>query len=163
MHKFTKTCVCGVCEGDSLSSHTSVVVLSIGTKRSTDLLMLDNYNFSTSKKPWTSHCIWEDFTCPFYTKKKTTTTKKNKSKDRWDRETSSLNFPNLILHLPSPWPRGSMHPPEVFCDARRTMSRIVLKFYIAYGASFAQLLVKKLTRGQFHQRKTDGCNYFLVN
>ena len=28
-----------------------------------------------------------------------------------------------------------------FCDAPRTMSRIVLKFCIAYGASFAQLLV----------------------
>ena len=30
--------------------------------------------------------------------------------------------------------------------ARRTMSRVVLKFCIAYGASFAQLLVKKIDR-----------------
>ena len=39
-------------------------------------------------------------------------------------------------------------PPEFFCDARRTMSRIVLKFYIAYGASFAACATigeKKLT------------------
>ena len=37
-----------------------------------------------------------------------------------------------------------MPPPrEVFCDATQTMRRIVLKFGIAYGASFAQLLEKK--------------------
>ena len=40
-----------------------------------------------------------------------------------------------------------MRPPDVFfCDARQTMSRIVLKFHIAYGAFFAQLLVKKFDR-----------------
>ena len=32
-----------------------------------------------------------------------------------------------------------------FCDAPRTMRRVVVKFCIAYGASFAQLLVKILT------------------
>ena len=36
-----------------------------------------------------------------------------------------------------------MRPPKVFRDATRTMRRIVLKFCTAYGASFAQLLVKK--------------------
>ena len=45
--------------------------------------------------------------------------------------------------------RGAMRPPpptlSFFCDASRTMRRIVLKFCIAHGASFAQLLVKKLT------------------
>ena len=35
-------------------------------------------------------------------------------------------------------------PLEIFCDARRTMKRIVLKFCIAYGASVAQLLKKKI-------------------
>ena len=37
-------------------------------------------------------------------------------------------------------------PPEVFCDARRTMRQIVLKACIAYRASFAQLLVKSFDR-----------------
>ena len=41
---------------------------------------------------------------------------------------------------------GRCDPPELFGDARRTMSRIVLKFYIAYRASFAQLLVIKCDR-----------------
>ena len=41
---------------------------------------------------------------------------------------------------------GSMRPPEIFCDASRTMRRIVLKFCIAYGESFAQLLVKTFDR-----------------
>ena len=37
-----------------------------------------------------------------------------------------------------------MRPPLLsFCDARQTMSRIVLKFCIAYGTFFAQLLVEK--------------------
>ena len=39
---------------------------------------------------------------------------------------------------------GSMRPPEFFCDARRTVSRIVRKLCIAYGTFFAQLLVKKI-------------------
>ena len=42
--------------------------------------------------------------------------------------------------------RGWWMPPaplRLFCDAPRTMRRIVLKFFIAYGASFAQLLVNK--------------------
>ena len=40
-------------------------------------------------------------------------------------------------------------PPPVsfFCDAPRTMRRIVLKFWIADGASFAQFLVKKSLTG----------------
>ena len=33
-------------------------------------------------------------------------------------------------------------PLRLFCDARRTMSRIVLEFYIAHGASLTQLLNK---------------------
>ena len=38
------------------------------------------------------------------------------------------------------------NPPWVFfCDARRNMSRIVLKFCITYEAFFTQLLVKKLS------------------
>ena len=38
---------------------------------------------------------------------------------------------------------GWMSPPlRFFCDAPRSMRRIVLKFGIAYGASFAQLLIK---------------------
>ena len=42
--------------------------------------------------------------------------------------------------------KGSMQPPRnCFCDARRPMSRIVLKFCIAYEASCAQLLLKKMT------------------
>ena len=36
--------------------------------------------------------------------------------------------------------------PEVFADARRTMSRVVLKLSIAYGVSFAQLFLKKIDR-----------------
>ena len=47
-------------------------------------------------------------------------------------------------------PRGgvvSTPPPlRFFCDAPRTMRRIVLKFCTAYGASFAQLLVKNFDR-----------------
>ena len=39
-----------------------------------------------------------------------------------------------------------MLPLSFFADARRTMSRVVLIFFIAYGASFAQLLVKKIDR-----------------
>ena len=40
-----------------------------------------------------------------------------------------------------------MRPPLRFvCETPRTMRRIVLKFCIAYGASFAQLLVKKFDR-----------------
>ena len=40
-----------------------------------------------------------------------------------------------------------MPPPlRFFCDAPRTMRPIVLKFCIAYGASFAQLLVKNFDR-----------------
>ena len=39
---------------------------------------------------------------------------------------------------------GLVQPPlRFFCDAPRTMRRIVLKFCTAYGASFAQLLIKK--------------------
>ena len=43
---------------------------------------------------------------------------------------------------------GSMRPPppEFFCDARRTMCRIVPKFCIAYRTFFAQLLVKTFDR-----------------
>ena len=37
-------------------------------------------------------------------------------------------------------------PLRFFCDAPRTMRRIVLKFCIAYGASSAQLLVKNFDR-----------------
>ena len=41
---------------------------------------------------------------------------------------------------------GSMRRLSFFCDARRTIRRIVLKFCTAYGESFAQLLVKKIDR-----------------
>ena len=37
-------------------------------------------------------------------------------------------------------------PLRFFGNGRRTRSRIVLKFYIAYGASFAQLLIKENDR-----------------
>ena len=51
------------------------------------------------------------------------------------------------LGLINPRPgRGWMPPPEVCCDAPRTMRLIVLKFGIAYGAFFAQLLVKNFDR-----------------
>ena len=41
---------------------------------------------------------------------------------------------------------GAPPPDEFFFwNGRRTAGRIALKFYIAYGASFAQLLAKKMT------------------
>ena len=51
---------------------------------------------------------------------------------------------------PRPGRGGGVMRPSlrfIFCDARRTMSRIVLQFCIVYGASFAQLLVKKKMTG----------------
>ena len=46
---------------------------------------------------------------------------------------------------PRQWRGGLMQPPphEFFWAARQTVWSIMLKFSIAYGASFAQLLVKK--------------------
>ena len=42
-----------------------------------------------------------------------------------------------------------------FCDARRTMGRIVLKFCIAYEASFAQLLLRKNCPAHIRSRSYD--------
>ena len=57
------------------------------------------------------------------------------------------NACSIISDTLNPRPsRGVDAPPEFFCDAPRTMRRIVLKFCIAYKASFAQLLVKKMDR-----------------
>ena len=55
---------------------------------------------------------------------------------------SAYQVVNLTLALAVGW----MSSLEVFCDAPPTMRRIVLKFCIAYGASFAQLLVKYFDR-----------------
>ena len=43
------------------------------------------------------------------------------------------------------WGRCDPRPKVFFCDARRTISRIMPKFFITFWASFAQLLVKNLT------------------
>ena len=49
---------------------------------------------------------------------------------------------------PSSWQEGSMPPPpSLFSDAHSIFCRIALKFSIAFGASFEQLLVKKIDRG----------------
>ena len=51
---------------------------------------------------------------------------------------------------------GGCPPPlRFFCDAPRTMRRIVLKFCIAYGTSFAQRLVKKCWPGHVRSRSYD--------
>ena len=59
-------------------------------------------------------------------------------------------------------------PEFFFCDARRNMKRIVLKFCIAYGASFVQLLVKKFDRvmsghGVMTSQKVQGQAVFARN
>ena len=55
----------------------------------------------------------------------------------------SDKIPKLTLALAG----GRYNPPEFFfCNARRTLSRIVLKVCIAYGSSFTQLLVKNFDR-----------------
>ena len=66
--------------------------------------------------------------------------------------------------------RGSMHPTLsfFFCDARQTMSQIVLKFCMAYGASFAQLLEKNFDRimsgyGAMTSQKVQGQAIFARN
>ena len=50
---------------------------------------------------------------------------------------------------------GRYDPPEVFCDERRTISRIVLKLSIVSRASFAQLLVKNTFSGHVRSRSYD--------
>ena len=51
---------------------------------------------------------------------------------------------------------GLMQPPmSFFCAGRYTVWSIVLKFCIAYGAYFAQLLVKKNWSGQVRSRSYD--------
>ena len=57
---------------------------------------------------------------------------------------SGCEFDKKLIFTPSPW-QGDATLLRFFCDAPRTMKRNVLKFSIAYGASVAQLLVKKLT------------------
>ena len=57
---------------------------------------------------------------------------------------------------PRPVRGGLMQPPhEFFWAGRHTVWRIALKFSIAYGASFAQLLVKKIWSGQVRSRSYD--------
>ena len=51
----------------------------------------------------------------------------------------------IILTLASAGGVGAPPPLEYFWNGRRTAWRIALKFCIAYGAFFAQLLAKKLT------------------
>ena len=46
----------------------------------------------------------------------------------------------IRYHLTLALAGGRCDPPDFFCNARQAM--IMLKFCIAYGASFAQLLVK---------------------
>ena len=46
-------------------------------------------------------------------------------------------------------------PHEFFWAGRHTVWKIVLKFSIAYGASFAKLLVKKIWSGQVRSRSYD--------
>ena len=53
---------------------------------------------------------------------------------------------------PRPGRGGWCHLLRFFCDAPRTMRRIVPKFCIAYGASFAQLLVKQFWPGHVRSR-----------
>ena len=63
-------------------------------------------------------------------------------------------------------PRGGVvsTPPEVFlrCTPNYEADRAEI-LHSLWGILCATFGKKKLTRGQFHQRKTDGCNYFLVN
>ena len=46
-------------------------------------------------------------------------------------------------------------PHEFFLAERHTVRRIVLKFFIADGASFAQLLVKNIWSGHVRSRSYD--------
>ena len=61
---------------------------------------------------------------------------------------SSSCFASIVpIFNPRPGKGGGVDattPLKFFRDAPRTMRRIVLKFCIAYGASFAHLLVKKI-------------------
>ena len=62
------------------------------------------------------------------------------------------------VYLLNPRPvRGGVDatPHEFFWAGRHTVWRIVLKFSIAYGASFAQLLAKKIWSGQVRSRSYD--------
>ena len=72
-----------------------------------------------------------------------------------DRCVHCVEFQRLYIN-PRPVRGGWCNPShEFFWAGRHTVWRIVLKFSIAYGASFAQLLVKKKWSGQVMSRSYD--------
>ena len=77
-----------------------------------------------------------------------------------------LLFANCMHHgvfNPRPVRGGLMQPShEFFWAGRRTVWRIVLKFSIAYGASFAQLLVKKIWSGQVKSGQVRPRSYDVI-
>ena len=66
---------------------------------------------------------------------------------RWLRPPAVRGFPRPVI--------DATPPHEFFWAGRHIVWRIVLKFSIAYGASFAQLLVKKNWSGQVRSRSYD--------